>query len=232
VRKHFELGALCFFTMRFFLQNTTAQWFYRATDDIIVNFALFPIWLRSIASRYRPLCDRAIIGNCLHGDDHGGGFLQGGSGFMISRGSLPILLEIQPVFFARLANNSAPIAEDVLLPRLMVEAANLTFFEATSPYITGNRIHYPHEAILLSGNIHRLPACPALSDIPTEGCRPHLTSVKDIVVFHNDGGYSPDRIAAIWNRLQSMPNNLMFWIKGMWPQLCLLSGIEIPAREF
>jgi hypothetical protein len=77
--------------------------------------------LNSLSAKNDPYEVPMIKGNCLEQDDRLGAYLQGGSGYLISRAAATKILHVQEEFF------NATGEEDVVISRMIVRAAGVSF---------------------------------------------------------------------------------------------------------
>lgn len=74
--------------MRYFLQNTSHDYYWSITDDVVVDIDEFDRLIIYLMENYNSFHDKVFIGQNL------GTFIQGGTGFIISRYAAEIVLSI------------------------------------------------------------------------------------------------------------------------------------------
>jgi hypothetical protein len=222
-RKDLDLGSKFFFALRFFLQNTSAQWIYRATDDTIINFANLGPFMRWLERRTNPLQDTAVVGHCV--DLKRFSFLQGGSGILFSRVAARKLVGYRDWFMAGLNR-----PEDVYLARLLAHTG-MSLQEATCPYFIGHDIYPDHRTMLWNNCLNLLPRCPRLESIWIRHCRRFVRPVADLVFWHQEGrNRTLDQTIMFGKWVMAQPRNVQWWMNWGRPHLCL--EMNVSRREY
>jgi hypothetical protein len=203
-----DLLAKLFFSMRFFLQETEADWLYRGTDNSFINFVMLPSFMRRLESSNRPRHSFTVLGNCIPL----GCFLQGGSGYLMSRFAV-----VRFVAHADELLRATTLPEDLAFGRMLV-FLNASMAAATTPAALGRRLGDTHLAALLAGRKSDLMPC----NLQRWGCcRAVAGRLRDVVFYHD---MAPGeklrqgiRIAeAIFNADPSL-----FWVQtNEWPVMC------------
>jgi hypothetical protein len=216
LRKDLDLSSKFFFGLRFFLENSSALWLYRATDDTIVNFGNLLPFMRYLNRQWDPLQQAVVIGSCI--DTKRFSYLQGGSGLMLSRFAAAKLVDQRDSF---LANLSKP--EDVSLTRLLA-ALNVSLREATSEFFIGHDIFPAHRRIVWQKAFDRLPPCPDTASIWKKKCRAFVSPVNDLVFWHQEGRnrtLGPTIMFA--KMILGLPRHIQWWSNKGRPHLCRAS---------
>jgi hypothetical protein len=212
--KHFDLGAKFFFSLRFFLMNTTHSWFYRATDDTIVNFKNLGPYMAYLESKWNPRTDSVVVGNCI--DTRFFSYLQGGVGILFSRAAASRISVNIDEFFARLNR-----PEDVSMTPLLI-ATNVTLYQATSEYFIGHDIYTVHRYLFWNNSLHtHLPPCPRPEQIWAKACRSFVAPVADLVFWHQEGKnqtLGQTIMFAKW--VFAQPRWIKWWMNKGRPWLC------------
>jgi hypothetical protein len=193
----------------------------RATDDLIINYRLVPKVIQSLASKHDPFRDPVLKGSCIV-YKRALPFLQGGSGFLLSRALARSMLELETDFFQH-----CKMPEDVYLSNMLVRKANLSWRDVTSSYFVGTDFSARFFSSLMDGNTDWFPRCPSVRAMLSRGCRRFRGSLRDIVFFHSEGNMSLSYRKEIWRRLQVTPLNIVFWMRFQKPNLC--RGVPFPA---
>lgn len=129
-----ELVLKLIFAMKYFLYETNHLWLWRGSDDAVVHMENLQKYRKILANQYRR--DEAVIlGNCI--DKLGwynerNTYLQGGSGMLMSRAAVTMLL---PRFYKYLNNLKDP---DDIIFGLIMDELNWNWEEATSMYFIGH----------------------------------------------------------------------------------------------
>jgi hypothetical protein len=213
-RKDLDLSAKFFFSLRFFLENTTASWFYRATDDTIVNFKNLGPYMEYLEKRYDPLTQSVVIGNCI--DIKRFSYLQGGVGILFSRVAAQRMTGKWQKFMSGLNR-----PEDVYLAKLMVKEG-VSLYEATSEFFIGHDIYLPHRQMFWNKTLHELPGCPSTSSIWAKACRRFVSPVADLVFWHQEGkNRTLDQTIMFSKWVMAQPRKIHWWIKRGRPRLCI-----------
>jgi hypothetical protein len=213
LRKDLDLSSKFFFGLRFFLENSSALWLYRATDDTIVNFGNLLPFMRYLNRQWNPLQQAVVIGSCI--DTKRFSYLQGGSGLMISRFAAAKLVDQRDSFLAKLSK-----PEDVSLTKLLA-ALNVSLKEATSEFFIGHDILTKHRGLIWNRALHLLPQCPAIHSIWKRKCRPFVAPVGDLVFWHQEGyNRTLGPTIGFARMVFALPRNILWWSKKGRPNLC------------
>jgi hypothetical protein len=223
-QKHIDLSAKFFFSLRFFLENTTAEWLYRASDDGLINFDNLAPYLAYLDRKYKPLTESIIIGNCI--DSRKFSYLQGGTGYLISRHLAERMHILEGDYFQNLKQ-----PEDVYFSDRVFKAFNLSLTESTSPFFLGHDVYDGHLNALLRGQGEALPLCPNLSAVWTKTCQKFIVPLQDTVFWHREGYVSDLNDSIDYFRLfMGQPRHVMWWINRARPYLC--RAMEVYPREY
>jgi hypothetical protein len=176
-----DLAAKFIFALRFFLQNSKADWCWRALEDTILNFGNLPRFVAYLDERYDPLKDVVVLGNCIDRDQvHDGrlypGFLQGGAGWVVSRRAAEL---IEPMAWTWVPNINW--ADDVAFTEVL-QRLNLSVFDATSEFFLGHDIKDGDRNWIR--NPDGLKVCPGADGRKAIRCRRFTAPLKDLVVWH------------------------------------------------
>jgi hypothetical protein len=175
-----DLAGKFFFSLRFFLENTTARWFYRATDDTIINFAKLGRFLSGVEMEHDPLTELVFLGNCVSNGRLS--FPQGGSGYLISRRGAEILAPLTRTFVSAMW-----VPEDIAFEPFL-QSLNVTMPSVTSPFFCGHTFGRENLLRIQRGQWWRFPKCPPQQGRSARFCQPFLSPIREIVFFHEWGG--------------------------------------------
>jgi hypothetical protein len=78
-----------FYAFEYALRETNARWIGRLFSDTVINFDRLLPYMRELDRRYDPLTDVVLRGDCVA---PGFPYLQGGSGYILSRRALEVLV--------------------------------------------------------------------------------------------------------------------------------------------
>jgi hypothetical protein len=223
LRKDLDLSSKFFFGLRFFLENSSAQWFYRATDDTIINFPNLLPFMRHIDARWNPLRQPVVIGSCI--DARRFSYLQGGSGLVISRFAAAQMIGHRDSFVAALNK-----PEDVYFTKLL-DALNVSLKKATSEFFIGHDIFSKHRGLIWNRTLHLLPRCPAIASIWRRKCRSFVAPLADLVFWHQEGyNRTLGPTIGFARMVFGLPRNILWWSKRGRPHLCRVD--EPPPRLY
>jgi hypothetical protein len=213
-RKDLDLSAKFFFSLRFFLENTTDAWFYRATDDTIINFANLGPFMADLAAKWDPLTQSVVVGNCI--DLKRFSYLQGGVGILFSRVAASRIASKLEWFMTQLNR-----PEDVYLTNLL-NATGVTLYQATSEFFIGHDIYSDHRHMFWNHTLDKLlPECPNLNDIWAKSCRTFVSPLADLVFWHQEGkNKTLDQTIMFSKWVMSQPRWVNWWLNRGRPWLC------------
>jgi hypothetical protein len=201
-----DLASKFIFALRFFLLHTHHRWFWRGTDDAIINFAKLPNFVEFLDRTYNPLTETVILGNCIGKDRES--FLQGGSGWVLSRRAAERVEALRWAWVPRIDH-----ADDVRFTRVL-DRLNVSLANATSPFFLGHDLYFNGETI--AGD------CPGLATIKNPPCAPFLVPLQDVVFFHEQLGSSLDvsMTRANAERTFQTERAVHYWMSRDRPALC------------
>jgi hypothetical protein len=177
--KSADLGAKFFFSMGFFLQNSTARWLFRGTDDTVINFERLPEYIFSLEERFDPEKDFVFRGNCVH---FVWDFPQGGSGYLLSRAAVRTM---EP--HGRRFIRTMKWTEDMTF-KSFLKTFGVKMFDVTDEAFCG---HYFGDKIMANVVARRYDSfkpCPDPAKIEKTECRPYVSPVNRIVFYHEWAG--------------------------------------------
>jgi hypothetical protein len=212
-RRDLDLSSKFFFCLRFFQQNSSANWLYRATDDTIINFPNLLPFMQSLERKYNPRTDVAVLGNCI--DIVRFSYLQGGSGILFSRYAALQLVELRDEFLKSLNR-----PEDVFLVKFLKDIG-VTLYTSTCEYFIGHDILSAHRWLFWTGGLASLPPCPNPAGFWRRECRTFVSPLNDIVFWHQEGYNRTLGPTIQFSRMVlSQPRNIMWWLNRGRPTLC------------
>jgi hypothetical protein len=218
-QKMHDLVARYAFSMQFFLENTTSRWFFRCTDDVIVNFRALRSFLQGLEARHNPLRDFVFLANCVRWGD----FLypQGGSGYFMSRHAVEILAPL-----AEELMESTRGFEDMDLGTFLHKRLNFSLAALTTGAMIGHSFPDDNLPKIKQGRWNELPQCPLTKTRSAQFCRPFLAPLRDIVFYHDWPAVFPESFAnaaAVFNA----PPNIGWFVDSLMPVACRFSPSQI-----
>jgi hypothetical protein len=207
--KSTTLVAMDFFSLTYFLEKRREPWFYRGVDDSIMNLPRLPSFLGDLNSRFDPLTDVVVRGDCVM--SKGYLFIQGGSGFICSRAA------------ARRLNNITAfmkvwaLAEDVTMG-LFLDSLGIGVLNSCSGAFMGH-------GTVLASSTRRTVKCPThnTSRVPI-----HLERVRDLLVYHKKdfAGLFLQSVLPLARSLFKAPESLRWFLTSddFTPQMCTREG--------
>jgi hypothetical protein len=215
-RRDLDLGSKFFFSLRFFMEQSSASWFYRATDDTIINFPNLYPFMQYLEAKYNPLTEPVIIGSCINVRRFS--YLQGGSGILFSRYSAIRLIGARNSFLKSLNR-----PEDVYFVHLL-EAMNISLYQATSEFFIRHDILPAHRGIVWQKAFDELPPCPDTASIWKKKCRAFVSPVNDLVFWHQEGRNQTLGPTIMFAKMiLRLPRHIQWWSDKGRPHLCRAS---------
>jgi hypothetical protein len=179
--KSAELIAKFFFAVEYFLVATSAEWFWRGTDDVVINFPLLQPLINALNTRYDPLRELVFLGNCIHGGRDRPAFLQGGSGYLLSRSACEQLAPYAQHFALYARGQEDQYFGDFLRTHFGVTGQPMTSYN----YL-GYAMSEDEGEALLRQDYQMFMKCPEVRKLaqPTDICRRDVAPLQRIVFFH------------------------------------------------
>jgi hypothetical protein len=227
-RKDNELGGNFFISLRYYLTNTISPWFFFASEDAIIDFALFPAYIHSLErEKGNPFTVPIVQGSCIN---YGGvTYFQGGSGILMSRAAVlkfaRNISRIESEYFGPRQHK----AFDQMISIQISRETGISMYAASSRYWLGNTINDGERNIYVS----KIPRCSKKESFLNTGmCRPLYGPLRDVVVWHREQRGSYSAALGVWKDIKKLPPNVVWWMSRYRcrPHLCLLD--HIPVREF
>jgi hypothetical protein len=219
-RKGAELLAKFFFSLNFFLANTTAAWFWRGTDDVVINFQALPLFIAGLLARYDASREAVYAGNCIHGQSGplNSPFMQGGAGYLMSRCACERLVP-----YAQTLMLESFFEEDQYLGQFLVNTLGVQPWDMTSSHFIGYHFTENEMVAIISGNYSALPKCPVITASPMDKqlCRRFLRPLKQIVFFHQSCLPFSNSTLELARAVFSAPVQLNWWVFNYMPQVCV-----------
>jgi hypothetical protein len=99
--KNSDLLAGFLFSMDFFLWEPAGLWFWRGTDDVVINFPKPRPVLHELHAQHNPLRERVIYSHCEALGGNKPLLLRGGAGYLISRAAVQGIVLKRALLMAR-----------------------------------------------------------------------------------------------------------------------------------
>jgi hypothetical protein len=215
-----QLLAKFFFSLNFFLANTTANWFWRGTDDVIINFPLLRGVITELGEHRDPTREAIYAGNCIN-VERGPvrrPFLQGGSGYLMSRFGCQQLAGQSKVLMLH-----SDFEEDQSIGEVLGVTLGVNPRDMTSSHFLGYMFSEHQEVILTSGQYDMLPGCPEITDnIAYRGrCRQFLRPLNEVVFFHQSRKEFRAATLELAQAVFASPTRVKWWVSGYKAEICV-----------
>jgi hypothetical protein len=209
-----DLASKFIFGLRLFLSESQADWFWRGTDDTVINFANLPKFVRLLNRRYNPRRDPVVLGHCISYPS-GLSFIQGGSGWVISRRAAQMLSSMRDSWIAGI-NTS----DDAAFARLLGQIG-VSLFNTTSEFFLGHDLDRMHQGVVTHHDMP-LPACRDPSGLPQRMCRQFTAPLSDLVFWHEQlrPNFDIRGTLELAKRVFALPRDVHFWMDGGDVHLC------------
>ena len=158
----------------YFLKNTSADFFINPTDDVFVDSARINQFASALGRKYNTNEDMVMLGHCIFHCFHGGTFLQGGAGYLMTR-----KMAQKFVFYAEKWINESSTADDVEITRFL-SYVNQTPKDCASNNFAGFGFHALKKK---NYDFNMIPYCPKFYE-PL--CGTGILKVEDVYILHPD----------------------------------------------
>jgi len=207
---HMNLALKFVALLKYFVEKTQDDYFFRITDDIFINFNEIYAFLQEVTFIGDPRKNVIVLGQCMHVRNRT--LLQGGTGYLFSRRAAEVFLENADEML-----RSVDIYEDWVIYswiQKMIPEPQDTF----SWRFLGHGFSREDRSFLLKKNFSTFPECPTDLSISIS-CIKTLAQLKTTIFFHQYAFYpSPEE----WEEMvTNIPDNLMWYQSWYYAQLCL-----------
>jgi hypothetical protein len=215
-RKSPELLAKLFFAFDFYLQNSTARWFFRGNDDTIINTPLLRGYLCELEAKHNPLAEFVALGNCLIVPERQWPYMQGGAGYLFSRVACRRLVGMaRQILAGGWGEEDAVVGEAV---------HDVGVTSITSDRFIGYTIDAPPRDWIVHGAYELLPGCPAV--VPGGRCTSFLSRLRKVVFFHQHLPFD-EYYATLARNIFTAPPDIVWWMSGFVPQICNITSPRV-----
>ena len=200
----YTLGSKWYRSMEHFLFNTSCDWYLRATHDVFINEESFEKFTSSILAEYEPREEIIILGNVV--DNR---YLQGGSGFLMSRRAVEhIMMNWNSLFDKFSVHKEDDLAfGEWMSERGLLEGANSLFFVGHS--------FVPYQVSDVRFGKTGFYKCP-------DGRS--LGRVKDLLVIHQQEQRFVSHHRIVMRNCLRSDNDLWWYQDGLSPKVCTLGS--------
>lgn len=219
----YDLTAKFYFALKYFLEETDIDWFWRGTDDCIINFKTLDGFVQWLYQEHNPREEFVVYGQCIWKlrRERWNSYIQGGSGWVMSRKAAQEI-----VGYYRWTMQNMKWAEDVVFGTLLQ-----TFFKdqisirnTTSRFFCGHSPPIKERLMLFGSNLKNLSKCPDIRSVPDGECKRFVTPWADLVFFHEQWARltfegSLQHAKLIFN----LPRNLQFYMDHSSVRPCIQS---------
>jgi hypothetical protein len=212
-----SLSALAWFTYRYYLNQSAARWFLRATEDVMINWTNLDHFITEADQKGDPTKEKIAFGNCVGANPV---YPQGGTGYLFSR-RLVSEIETTEKFIKFTEDLSWP--EDVAMG-IFLGKMGVSMHSLTTERMLGHEFMRDQFARVSRGEFDRLPECPTTPP-GVNVCRHFLARVNALAIMHSRWGM-PDMnerrayALGMWRA----PDSVMFYINDVEPSVCRKSS--------
>jgi hypothetical protein len=216
--RHYDLAVKFFFALNFFLQNSTARWFFRGTDDTFINFEALPEYFQGLEQQFKPETEFVFRANCV---TNGYQFPQGGSGYLLSRAAARMVEPHCETFMSELR-----VSEDMSF-RAFLAKFGVSMFNVTDEAFSGHHFDDNDNQRLKDRQYHLLDPCPDVGKLARDDCSPFLSPVRQIVFYHEIERTFEQALINV-KLVPLVHPALRWWIPTgvLYPKLCFFTGPE------
>jgi hypothetical protein len=211
--RNIDLAIKDIFSLNYHAEESNADWMFRTTEDMIINFNQFPLYLSELQRNYNPQKDVVIRSNCL--EFSGTLYPQGGTGVLFSKAAS-----------IRLARNHHKMiqfwreSEDITLV-VFFQQFGLQMIDTDDPHFLGlgwDSIQAFQEKVSRTTQ-----KCP--QSVRVSNCRRHFNAFLDEVVFYHTETREKDMINLfkVAERVFKMNRSILWYSGDDWgrPEFCI-----------
>ena len=198
--------------LKYFLENTTHEWFLSATDDIVVDINGLEIMIKELEEQYNPLDDYVFKGHCIFNIERY--YLQGGSGYLFSRCAAYAFYKE----YAFKWLDGIQLWDDVFAYRI-ADFLEIKIKDTSSPYMFGVRFPGPLEMekpYLLNRITNECPDNP----VSDGECHLGLVPLTKLAILHTSPTRNTSIIFDNILKIRSQANDLYYYNDGITMKIC------------
>lgn len=158
----------------YFLKNTTYDFFINPTDDVIVDPDRINELASILGSKYDTDLNLIMLGNCQTITENNFSYLQGGSGYIMTRRMAAEFVKHSK----RWINETAGMQDDYAITNFLNYVGKKPS-DASVPYMVG---HGFRELVTRGFSARRIKKCP--KNFYEPHCRQGVHKMEDIFIFH------------------------------------------------
>jgi hypothetical protein len=208
------------FAMEYCVRNTIADWCFRLMDDLYINEAAFSDFLGWLTARQNPRSTAYVIGNCVMNPSIGF-YLQGGSGYALSRFAAQRLVDVYEEWLI-----NVDTLEDFYITSF-IKSLGIQSQDCDCPYFSGhflNHFQWRH----WQWRRKSIRKCP--ETIRKERfCAHRLVPVKKLVFIHSLKHFMSHEYWAKW--MENVPDDVMIHYVDSGISFCFGSPEQIAAWD-
>ncbi|EAY21149.1 hypothetical protein TVAG_283190 [Trichomonas vaginalis G3] len=198
-------------SLAYFVKNTTLRWYFRTTEDSLINVPKFQDFIDELESKYNPLTDIVILGQLCRIDEDFA-FIHGGSGWIMSRYAAEMYEknkeQIERIYFES-------IGGDDTITDSIRRVFNLTDEEMHSTSVLGVRLDDFSIRALRSNNFTGIDVCPSMTTISTD--RP--IQLNKLIIWHS-GREDTLPVVSGYDILNRVSDDIYVYYKPHWASVC------------
>jgi hypothetical protein len=211
------LTAVSWFSYRYYLSKSSARWFLRTCEDVMINWTNLDCFITEADQVGDPLTQKLAFGSCVGSDEV---YPQGGSGYFFSRRFVSEAASDEK--FVQFTEELY-LPEDVAMGRFLAKQG-ITMHSATTDRLLGHEGPREPMGNLIRGEYDRLPECPPEPDQRNK-CRHFFARTNALAIIHAGWGM-PDMnerreyAKGMWRA----PSYVFWYLAENTPQLCRSSS--------
>jgi hypothetical protein len=146
---------------------------------------------------------------------------QGGCDSFLSRRAVELLSPLAEEIVKYMTGS-----EDILMGTFLERRMNLPLALMTTGAIIGYFFHHKSLQKIKERRLNKLPPCPRTENQSMKFCRPFLTPLRDIVLYHDWPTHFPrdfENSVAVFNA----PSNINWFMASLIPTVCRLPSSQL-----
>jgi len=205
---HFDRCIKRVYSVDYFVHNTTADFLALITDDVYVDLENLKEFINDMYSYGDPKTEPMVFGHCI---DVEWVYLQGGSGYILSRRAAELMIR-----YGYEHMNALFEYDDIYFTRWFMKLG-ISMYETSSDRVIGHDFLGSNVHQIISHDWGRFPTCPETLD--SVYCKVGPFRINRLAIFHQKSHQSAiDFGRAVGKR--DIPNNIYWYQKGLFNYLC------------